>query len=257
MRTIVISDIHGCLEEFNTMLEKVHFRPAEDQLLLLGDYVDRGLKSKEVVELIIELHKQAGAVVLKGNHDDMMLKALLGENERYKYHWLNNGGSQTLQSYCGEVVTGDIMELDTFQAAKTYILQQYRHHLDFLQSLPLYYESEKHIFVHAGTNPVYADWRHQPGEDFMWIREEFYNHPTGLDKTVVFGHTPTFHLHQTGEIWFSPHGDKIGIDGACAYGHSLLCLEIENDEQYKTYSVKNLATESLQDSPAEMEATES
>ncbi|PAK54528.1 metallophosphoesterase family protein [Paenibacillus sp. 7541] len=256
MRTIVISDIHGCYDEFNTMLEKVRYRPAEDQLLLLGDYVDRGMKSKDVVEQVIKLHEQAGAVVLKGNHDDMMLKALLEENARYQYHWLSNGGSQTLLSYCSEVITGNIMEPEVFQAAKTYILEHYRHHLDFLQSLPLYHEGEKHIFVHAGTNPAYPDWKEQPGDDFMWIRDAFYNHPTGLGKTVVFGHTPTFHLHHTGEVWFSPHGDKIGIDGACAYGHRLLCLEIGNDDEYKTYAVPNAANEWPEDSPLEMESTE-
>lgn len=122
---------------------------------------------------------------------------------------------------------------------KEEIRQKYKHHLDFLSSLPLYHETEDHIFVHAGINPLIADWKQQEPYDFIWIREPFYTNPVvSTDKTVIFGHTSTMDLHDSEDIWFSPLGDKIGVDGGCAYGQRLNCLEISGGA-YITHFVRN------------------
>ncbi|MFD1129039.1 metallophosphoesterase family protein [Paenibacillus sp. MER 78] len=230
---MVISDIHGCYDEFNALLHTANYISEQDKLILLGDYVDRGPNSKEVLNQIIQLHQEYGVVTLKGNHDQLFLDAmLLQEDDR----WLKNGGYQTIESYMGVSYFEDHhFNKNAYKEAKAYIMEHYPQHLEFLQSLPYYYETDTHLFVHAGINPFYADFKEQPEEDFIWIRELFHHHPTNLDKPVIFGHTPTVHLHETASIWFQE--DKIGIDGACAYGKQLNCLEIAEDGTYQTYSV--------------------
>lgn len=234
-RTLVISDIHGCYDEFNSLLEKAKYMPNQDKLILLGDYVDRGMKSKQVIEKIQFLKKEYGAIVLKGNHDQMFVDAMFSGEDGL---WLNNGGYSTIESYCGFEFFEDGFEWDRYELAKKYIIDNYRQDVGFLKSLPLYYETKYHIFVHAGINPFYEDWKNQPDNDFIWIRNMFYNNKnSNTEKTVVFGHTATIELHDSTEIWFSPDGGKIGIDGSCAYGYQLNCLEI-NEDCYRTYSVE-------------------
>ena len=98
-RSLVISDIHGEIELLERLLADVDYDSSHDQLIFLGDYVDRGSDSKKVLDKVIELKSQ-GAFVLKGNHEDMMIKALTTDDERSWKTWVNrNGGSKTLESY--------------------------------------------------------------------------------------------------------------------------------------------------------------
>ncbi len=98
-RTLVISDIHGELTLFEELLQTAGYNPDQDQLILLGDYIDRGPDSKRVLEKVMEL-KDGGAVVLKGNHEDMMDRAFKTDDERTWKNWINrNGGTETLKSY--------------------------------------------------------------------------------------------------------------------------------------------------------------
>ncbi|WP_239004676.1 metallophosphoesterase family protein [Paenibacillus tepidiphilus] len=228
---MAISDIHGCHRELNALLAKADYSPSRDRLVLMGDYVDRGPDSRAVVEQVMALHEQHGAVVLKGNHDQMACDALNSEDDdKLDTHWLTNGGYQTLMSYCGQQFFVQEAGWTEYKRAKAYLKEEFGDHFDFLNRLPVYYESEQHLFVHAGIDPAVTDWRTQRPYDFIWIREAFHKHPVvTTDKTVVFGHTPTLGLHQREEIWYSPLGDKIGIDGACAYGHRLNGLGIHEE----------------------------
>ncbi|RTE06214.1 metallophosphoesterase family protein [Paenibacillus whitsoniae] len=227
-RTLAISDIHGCAAEFKALLEKVSYKPGEDRLILLGDYVDRGPASKEVVEHVMKLVREHGAIAIKGNHDARFLE-VLGETDNVtEMKFFEHGGIQTFQSFSGS-------KLLDIQQSKERIRATCREHIDFLRSLPLYYETETHIFVHAGLNPAYTDWKTQPERDFIWIRAPFLQQRTVVDKPVVFGHTTTMDLHGKGDVWFE--SDKIGIDGGCPYGYQLNCLEITEGLQYRTYSV--------------------
>lgn len=223
-RMLVMSDIHGCYDEFDMMLKEVGYAPEFDQLILLGDYVDRGRRSKDVIEKIIDLVNSHGAIVLRGNHDQMFYDWLTTNDGMNEFNFFRNGGIQTVESYCGL----DWFELgNTYQQAKKFVLDNYQHHLDFLSNLPFFYETDEFVFVHAGLNPLYENWRLTPHEDMIWIRDIFHHNPTQTDKTVVFGHTPCVKLHGNADIWFG--GDKIGIDGAVAYGYQLNCLEITED----------------------------
>ncbi|ALS22103.1 metallophosphoesterase [Paenibacillus naphthalenovorans] len=233
-RKLVISDIHGCYEEFNELLALVKYNPSEDRLILLGDYIDRGLKSKEVVEQVKALHEEWGVITLKGNHDQMFLDSLDNQDDST---FLYNGGLDTINSYCGVNWFEDGFTMNRFQEAKQFIQKHYGHHIDFLKSLSYYHEDDEYIYVHAGLNPLYENWKEQPKDNFLWTRDVFLNNPTLVDKTVIFGHTPTINMQETEDIWFT--GDKIGIDGGCCFGLQLNCLEINDEDGYKQYYVES------------------
>lgn len=233
-RMIVISDIHGMYRMLLRLLEKVNYDLKKDKLIILGDLVDRGPESKEVIEFFIGLeNKGANLILLKGNHDDMFIRSL------YDYSnitlWCINGGIKTLESY----YDGSLMR-EGIEVAINEIKDKYNKHIEFLENSKLYYETDNYIFVHAGIDPTLDDWKETEEYDFMWIREEFIYtlEPLKIDnKKVIFGHTPAKYIHKGSDIWFSPCGQKIGIDGGAAYGMQLNALIIENNK-LSTESVK-------------------
>src|ERR1051326_7782865 len=98
MRTLVVGDIHGKLKLFDRLLEVMDYKAVEDKLILIGDLVDRGEDSRGVVQRAIELQKEAPdtVIVLKGNHEAMMLSALAQPEGEQSELWLYNGGVETL-----------------------------------------------------------------------------------------------------------------------------------------------------------------
>ncbi|WP_438350651.1 metallophosphoesterase family protein [Paenibacillus sp. FA6] len=230
-RTIMISDIHGCIDQLNQILHHIKYNSEYDQLILLGDYVDRGPNSKEVVDRIIELVKRHNVIALRGNHDQRLVDLINNDSFLVRSKFIEHGGIQTLQSYCNidNEISNEILD----QARET-IKTRFGHHIDFLGQLPLYHEDNEHIYVHAGLNPNYKDWKNQPDHDFMYIKDEFIGSNFNLNKRIVFGHTRTIDIHGTPDIWFND--DKIGIDGGCAYGMQLNCLIFQD----KTYISENI-----------------
>ncbi|MBD2868300.1 metallophosphoesterase [Paenibacillus arenilitoris] len=231
-RTLAISDIHGCYTAFNDLLARMNYKPGEDQLVLLGDFVDRGPRSREVVEQVIRLVRDDGAIAIQGNHDERLVDVMLERSEQALLKFSGHGGRQTAESYAG-IRQGAVQHV--IERAKAVIHERYPHHLTFLDGLPYYYEDDHFIYVHAGLNPNYSNWREQPSRDFLYMKEPFLSRPTSVDKTVVFGHTKTIDIHGKPDIWF---GDgKIGIDGGCASGHQLNGLEITGPGRFRTYAV--------------------
>jgi serine/threonine protein phosphatase 1 len=171
-------------------MDQIH--PSEtDEVVFVGDYVDRGPDSKGVIDYLLSL--KGRYTFLMGNHERMFLDYLHGKERPL---FLYNGGAATMESYGA---------LSNIPAA----------HIDFLNSLHLYYETDEYLFVHAGIRPGIPLQQQDPG-DLLWIREEFYAYPGRYPKTVVFGHTPMR------EVLMG--GDRIGIDTACVYGNKLTCL---------------------------------
>lgn len=228
-RILAISDIHGDLEKFERLLELVQYDKNLDQLLLLGDYVDRGPHSRAVLDKVIQL-KSEGAIALIGNHEMMMMDAFDG-NPMHLKRWLYNGGIKTLQNY-GYTIEKDDAEYwytTTEMPEPIKLNDDIRKHIEILKEFKYYYETDTHIFVHAGVHPETPIESTEP-YTLVWIREEFHKGYNG-DKTVVFGHTPTNYLHESNDVYF---GDNriIGIDGGCAYGGRLNCLDVLNSKVY-------------------------
>lgn len=235
-RTIMVSDIHGCIDPFNQLLHDINYNSTNDQLILLGDYVDRGPNSKEVVNKVIKLVKEHHAIALRGNHDQRFVDFIIEGSSLIKAKFIEHGGLQTLQSYCN--IEGAISD-EMLELARETIKMDYGHHINFLSELPLYHEDETHIYVHAGLNPDYIEWRNQPEHDFMYIKDKFIDHTfTNLHQKIIFGHTRTIDIHETSDVWFGE--DKIGIDGGCAYGMQLNALIHENGSYTTADSKFNL-----------------
>lgn len=224
-RMLAISDIHGDLKKFERLLELVQYNKDKDQLLLLGDFVDRGPSSKAVLDKVIQL-KSEGAIALIGNHEKMMIDAFHGDPMNLK-RWYYNGGIKTLQNYGYEIEKDDAEYWYTTDEMPDPIRMNddIRTHIEILKELPFYYETDTHIFVHAGVHPETPIELTKP-HTLVWIREEFYKAYNG-DKTIVFGHTPTKHLHDSSDVYFGDN-NIIGIDGGCAYGGRLYCLEVRS-----------------------------
>jgi serine/threonine protein phosphatase 1 len=205
----------------------VKYNSARDDLILLGDYVDRGKDSKKVVELVKELTLY-GAVALRGNHDQMFLDYVKRPHVYDNiYNYLRNGGETTLRNYIEDFDSYQWHD-ESYKKWANEIMILHGDDVDFLDDLPYYHENEEYIFVHAGIDPLKDDWKDTPRDEFIWIRDGFLTVENPHSKTVVHGHTPAINLHQKHDIFFG--NKKIGIDGACTYGGQLNCLVIENGE---------------------------
>lgn len=222
MRRLVVSDIHGHRGLLECALKKVNYRPGVDRLYLLGDYIDRGPDSKGTVELVMALVAE-GAVALMGNHEDLLLRVLKGDPDprTAAFNWLLNGGGATLASY-GAPLPEEPGVLYFFPEVIAELVQQYipLEHREFFASLPLAYEEEEFLFVHAGLKPG-LPLAAQDRETLLWSRDPtFWLHPAPAgEQMVVFGHTPTLVLREMlGEKgaatevapWFGPR--KIDVD---------------------------------------------
>jgi serine/threonine protein phosphatase 1 len=207
-RIFAIGDIHGCYDLLVQLLGRIPIDWPRDRLVFMGDYIDRGPQSFEVVQHLIELQeRQPGTVFLKGNHEQMLADYLSGKD---RLTYLYNGGQQTLDSY-----------LRHAKSPGSYPIPDA--HLRFFESLRLMFETENYIFVHAGLRQGLPPER-QRAEVMLWIRENFIDSRHSFGKRVVFGHTPF------DEPWVEPN--KIGIDTGAVYGNKLTCVQLPEEEFY-------------------------
>lgn len=232
-KMFVVGDVHGQITMLNQILE--NWNPNEEQLLFLGDLADRGENSKATLEIAKHLVDTHDAIVIKGNHDEMLEKFLENPAEHVMLYYMNGGG-RTVNSLLGREA-----KQNDFQENVSEIKEQYPWLLSFLQSLPLYYEWGNYLFVHAGVNLKKDNWRDSSNQDFVWIREGFYDQPNTTDKTIIFGHTVTATLHHSMtnfDIWESGDG-LIGLDGGAVYGGKMHALVVSKEKILNHYFVEN------------------
>lgn len=181
MRTLAIGDIHGCLRAFDTLLEMVS-PTLDDTLVTLGDYVDRGPDSRGVIERLLSLEKFTQFVPLRGNHEEMMCAARDGRADLH--FWMRVGGDETVASY-GVPIDPFDLEQDG-EGLRNGVPQA---HWDFLfQRCGDAYETDDHIFVHAGVVPDKPLDAHARRE-LLWPKfQDRGPHQSG--KRVICGHTP-------------------------------------------------------------------
>lgn len=237
-----IGDIHGELNKLNALLE--NWNPDNQQLVLLGDLIDRGTNSYGVVRLARHLAETYGAKVLKGNHEEMFLSWLDSpDSEQDAYY--PQGGRETIHSFFDQRVTFT----HTPHQVSDMMSTRFADDIAFMRALPYYYDWKDHVFVHAGVNLLHDDWRDTRDSDFCWIRRDFHYKPNDTDKIFVFGHTPTpiLNVDKSYDIWFSPCKTKIGLDGGAVFGGLLHGLHVTPDG-YDTYSVDkelHISTQSI------------
>lgn len=206
MKTCVIGDIHGCHKALAALLKKVDNRA--ETLVFLGDYIDRGPASKQVLDHLLQLQRKYERIIfLKGNHELMFLSYLTGADSSI---FLRVGGIQTLESYG--------LPLDNRENLLHLLPPE---HLAFLEGLSLYYEDQHAIYTHAGLQP--GKHLSQQNPDWcLWVRDKFIRSSYNFGKPVVFGHTVFT------EPLVAPN--KIGIDTGAVYGGKLTALLLPDME---------------------------
>lgn len=229
MRVYAVGDIHGRLDLLRMLQSLMDADQAAHpgsrvQEVYLGDYVDRGPQSFEVIEALIARARERDVVLICGNHEEYM-HASVDEMEVMK-PWLNSGGQTTVASYLSAWPSQATPE-ELWEAWRNAVP---RHHLAFLSGLAPYYVCGDYVFVHAGIRPGIPLALQNP-QDLRWIRQEFLNHREPFEKFVVHGHTPVPDV--------DVQANRINIDtGAYATGN-LTCLVLEGETR------EILSTESL------------
>ena len=169
-RRIVIGDVHGHYEGLMQLLDNIA-PTTEDKIYFLGDLIDRGPLSCQVVDFV----KNNSYPCLLGNHEHMLVRILTEKNSSTPsvQAWLYSGGQATIASY----KTGKIPP----------------EHLEWFQNLPLYLDLGDIFLVHAGIDPE-KTIEEQSAEQFCWIRDKFHSiqQPYFSDKVIIVGHTITF-----------------------------------------------------------------
>ncbi|MEC8555222.1 MAG: metallophosphoesterase family protein [Planctomycetota bacterium] len=205
MRTIAIGDIHGCSKALVGLLDEIA-PTSSDQLVFLGDYVDRGPDSKGVLRTLIELQQHCSPVFLLGNHEIMFRGALRGLDPQL---WLQTGGQQTLTSFGGRLENVGAKEIA------------------FLAGCKSYHETENQIFVHANFLPDLA-LEDQPEFNLYWEHlSERVPLPHVSGKHVYLGHTP----QPFGRI--GQFGHFTCLDTACVGGFWLTGMDVHTGEVWQ------------------------
>ena len=226
-RVVVITDIHGCLDDCVKLLDKLEFDKSGDRLINLGDTIDRGPQIYEVFEYFRALKEEMGdrCVLIKGNHEQMMLDATRksADKKMYKDLWYMNSGEKTVFSFISH----------------KHKINEFR---EWYEQMPYYYIEDRFQCVHACLNE--EDPRKNTTETLIWGRETDY---TG--KLVLTGHTPyrvpVYFYGKSGVntitegMWGKlPEKGMIALDTGCVYGNRLTGMVIEED-QFKVLSVKS------------------
>lgn len=217
-----VGDVHGCYDKMATMIRKIidHWRSIGEpaaEAVFLGDYVDRGPSSQDVMKSVVELQESGElttglpVTMLRGNHDDMMMHALLGDPDNMRA-WLMNGGIQTLQSHR---VPPDFHS----DAAIEQMNLMRDTYCPVIEAMPTIMETDHYVFVHAGIMPGIPP---QDSDEWtrLWIRKEFLRSDYEWGKIVVHGHTPLDAVEQ--------RANRIGIDTGAVFGGPLTCAILEH-----------------------------
>ena len=203
-RILAIGDVHGCRAALDAPLQSLKLR-ADDALIFLGDYIDRGPDSRGVVERVIELGARPSTVTLRGNHEDWLLRAQ--HDPKWFDSWLGVGGEETLISY------------DAFAASDLPAT-----HLEFIEQTRFFFQSETHIFVHAalGTKPPHETL----DTTLLWGKfNSIPPHPSG--KRVICGHSA-----QRNGLPLD-RGHAVCIDTFCYGGGWLSALDVTTNHLWQ------------------------
>lgn len=221
----VMSDIHGCLARYKDIMRQIRLKK-DDHLYVLGDVIDRG---RYGLPILMDLVRRPNVTVMLGNHEHMMLEALLTEDKWNLYVWYNNGGLATHYRYkrCTKAYRQKVIET--------------------IKQMPVNIEvccnGTNYLLVHGSPINKKAE---DPVYESVWTRLE-YNSPLPKGKTVIFGHTPTRHYQRARTLSIYHGTNMIGIDCGCAYGGSmggrLGCLRLDDMKEFYSAALDDVILE--------------
>ena len=232
-KIFAVSDIHGnymALEK--SLIEAGYNEDDENNMLIVcGDMFDRGCENLEIYKQLKRLSDEGKAIVIRGNHDAMLIDYLNGKNVS-PFNYVYNGTNETLADFLHEtrpfeswsLLNDRTPTLENFNewitGAVKDINEEYPELLPWLENLPYYYETEKYIFTHGAIDTDAKDW-HVPKikryskegwEALMWDDGNFFGKYIGnTDKTIVIGHFSTRHLRKMYDINDVEDRDMDGI----------------------------------------------
>lgn len=213
-----VGDIHGRRDLLDQLMAQIAAdadslpEGVKPQVVFLGDYIDRGLKSRDVIEYFASgAADRFDPVYLMGNHEEALLRFL--DDAEFGNQWARYGGAETLYSY-GLAPPNQRASLNSHEEMKaardawTKVWTEFRSrlpesHLAFFQSLKPYHIAGDYLFVHAGLRPG-VKLEAQSARDMMWIRDEFLEDRSLFPQMIVHGHTPMDAIHHDGR--------RIGLD---------------------------------------------
>jgi serine/threonine protein phosphatase 1 len=245
-RTFAIGDIHGDLTALHTLFERIPALTADDTVVFLGDYLDRGPESAGVIDFVRTLDDKSPAkiVTLRGNHEDAWLQVIDKGWPEFVMPRAN-GCLESYRSFTNgtqpaddEMPSTDEMK-DMFEG--TFFPKVV---VKWMRDLPFFYEDEHAIYVHAGIKRTSGRFPHPsevaPQRALLWLRDrDFFENYRG--KLVVFGHTTTRTLpnelsshtpEDPTDMWAGP--SCIGLDTACGKGGFLTALELPSRTVYES-----------------------
>ena len=229
-----VGDIHGRFDLLKILHRKImeHSKQFDEihTIVTLGDYIDRGSQSKEVIDFLwSEPFDGFKHIFLRGNHEDMMAKSLYVNSDIVTYHhyqqdirtardiFLGNGGDSTLKSFGVENPAALLYDKDSLDDI-------FKPYAKWFGGLRDYYVANGYLFVHAGIDPGIALEEQNPNVMY-WIRDKFLNSELDHGYMVIHGHTPTTMRGCGTQVEFKPN--RINID-TCAYRTNVLtavCLD--------------------------------
>lgn len=225
-RVYAIGDIHGRLDLFTALLARIEADnaqrpPARIEVVLLGDLIDRGPQSAQMVDMAMGLEADMATLhVLKGNHESAMIEALSGDPAAMS-RWLVNGGDAALKSWGVAEDLLDAAEPTTLLEAMEAAVPEPV--VAWLDGLPLSHQVGDYLFVHAGIRPgIPLD--DQDPIDLMWIRAEFLNSRADHGMMVVHGHTIRPEV--------DTRRNRIGIDTGAYRSGKLTALGLEGTDRW-------------------------
>lgn len=226
-RVYCIGDIHGCYALLKQLTARIDIDSygftGRIIIIYLGDFIDRGEHSKQVIDFLISQQKNhIEYVYLRGNHEQTLLD-FLDQDSSIARPWLTYGGIATLASYGVAVAKIPTKPADFEQLQQQLRAKLPASHYQFFSNTTLTYSLGNYFFVHAGVNPHYSLAKQIP-EDLLQIREEFINAKKSFEKIIVHGHT----ISATPELLFN----RIGIDTGAYMSGILTCLALEDSQQW-------------------------
>lgn len=225
VRLYAVGDVHGQDDLLAGLLEEIARDVRESgeglrcTVIMVGDYVDRGLGSARVIEMLARPADFPFTFrFLKGNHEEAMLDFL--DDAAAGPVWVEYGGGETLAAY-GVKPPAQKAAPEAWEAARLALLHAMpAHHKAFLEVLEPYVVEAPYIFVHAGVDPA-KPLSEQTTQDFYWIREKFLQSPRRFEHVVVHGHTPE-------QSWYRDER-RIGIDTGAYLTGVLTAVRLEGD----------------------------
>ncbi len=180
-KVFAIGDIHGNYQLLEKILTK--WNPEEEQLIFLGDYIDRGPDSLKVLRKVMDLTQNHGAIALSGNHEQILLFWLLNTEKSSEFYFNDKvGGIATIHSLYPEMRENIILDNVNVIELANRVKVEFSAEIDFIKRLKSYYQWDSYLFVHAGIDVHVEDFKKTKEENFYWIREDFYGSTTSCER---------------------------------------------------------------------------